>query len=441
MLPKINLTFAIQLHQLLRFATVMVVGIILAKSGVELRVIGYLEGLQYIGMALSMFWVNGFLQSALAFFPDLEKTEKQAFFRTIYCIFLTLSILIFSVLAIFQTPISIFFTATTLPFFQLFALYLLVYLPTNLLEYFYLLEEKKGAILWTSGLTFFATGLFCLGLFFFHWSIKEVILAWLGIGTIRHFFLLKHLDFTSLNFSFFLHKEQFIQYLKLSSPLIAYAFVGQYAVNFDAWLVNFYYHGDATKFAIFRFGSRELPIFIAFATGLSSSMTLEIAKNGNAALSLLKEKSLRLMHYFFPLGILLIVSSNYWFPLLFNAQFKESVVIFDIFILLIISRLLFPQSVLLAKKESSAIFIISIIELFINVLLSILGVQYFGLVGIAFGTFIAFLMEKIVLAAWLWKKYKISPFSYIPIGFWSMYSFLIFIVFLFKIFFWRVLDF
>jgi hypothetical protein len=424
-----NLTLAIQIHQLLRFGGLIIVGIILSKSGVELATIGQLEGLQYIGATVSVFWVNGFIQGALPYYPSLDEKEKTSFLNSLYFIFLICSFFIFCILCIFYNKISLFFTHNTLPYFSLFAVYLLLYLPSNLLEYFYLLKAKSQALLWSSGLTFLALCATCFVVVFTKNALENLLFSWIIIAIFRHFFLLFELK-NKLSFSF--NKKLMANFLVLCLPLLAYAFVGQYAVNFDAWLVNFYYKGNAEKFAIFRYGSRELPFFLALATGLSNSMTVKIATEGENILPILKEKTLRLMHLCFPAAILLLATSNYWFCVIFSKSFEASIIIFDIFTLLVISRLLFPQTILLAKKESKSIFIISIIELLLNIILSIFLIQNYALAGVAFATFSAFLIEKILLAFWLWKKYNIRFETYTPIKWWIFYSSLIVGIFILK---------
>lgn len=138
------------------------------------------------------------------------------------------------------------------------------------------------------------------------------------------------------------------------------------------------------------------------------------------------------MHLCFPFAMLLLATSNYWFCLVFSKSFEQSIVIFDIFILLVISRLLFPQTILLAKKESTSIFVISIIELFFNMILSVFLIQNYELAGVALATFTAFLLEKILLAFWLWKKYNIRFGDYTPVKWWIFYSILIVGIFIFK---------
>ena len=206
--------------------------------------------------------------------------------------------------------------------------------------------------------------------------------------------------------------------------MIGYALISGFPPVFDSWLVGWFYK-DESSFAIFRYGARELPLAIALANALSAAMIPEVTKNKTAAFTIIKQKSLKLYHLLFPLSILLMLTSKWWFPLVFNADFEGSAEIFNVFLLVIISRLVFPQTILMALKETKIILGISILELLLNVVLSILLVQKFGLIGIAFGTVAAFWFEKIAIAIYLHFKHEISFENYTPVGWFLGYSFLL----------------
>ena len=74
-----------------------------------------------------------------------------------------------------------------------------------------------------------------------------------------------------------------------------------------------------------------------------------------------------MMHRLIPLGILLMLSSKWIFPAVFNAQFSDSYVYFNIYLLLLIPRLIFPQSVLIAGGQTRVQLYISIAEFVVNI--------------------------------------------------------------------------
>ena len=133
-----------------------------------------------------------------------------------------------------------------------------------------------------------------------------------------------------------------------------------------------------------------------------------------------------MMHLLFPVTIVLLLVSKYAFPFFFTEKFTASVPIFNIYLLLIISRLIFPQTVLIALQKSKTLFKVSIIEWFCNVALdwifiSLLFSSGKGMQGIAFATILAYLLEKAILA-WYCKKDGISFTSYVPVKQWVVYS-------------------
>jgi peptidoglycan biosynthesis protein MviN/MurJ (putative lipid II flippase) len=101
-------------------------------------------------------------------------------------------------------------------------------------------------------------------------------------------------------------------------------------------------------------------------------------------------------------------------------------------LLLIISRLLFPQSIAIAKGEQKILLPIAVVELLINVIASTILVQYYGLAGIAFGTWIASLSEKLLIAAWLYHKFRITITSYTALIIYILYSTILMTCFILK---------
>jgi hypothetical protein len=63
--------------------------------------------------------------------------------------------------------------------------------------------------------------------------------------------------------------------------------------------------------------------------------------------------------------------------------------------------------------------------------LSFILVRFFGIAGIAFATFIAFLFEKMYLSVVVKKKLNVSVSEYIPVKIYSIYSASIIVIFVF----------
>jgi O-antigen/teichoic acid export membrane protein len=427
-----NKISAIQIHQIMRFATTILVGIIFIKAQYPTVTIGELEGLLFVGTTMTTFVVNGWIQTILSHYSTYDKKEQKTFLGNSYLLLLLFSTLIFSILCLFNRPISLFLTQSDLPLLPLFGGYLWLSTPTFLLEYFLLLAAKNNVILRSSLLTFCLTVASAAIVTYAQQSLEILLYYWIGIAALRHLFL--HYYMRKIGVTF-IQKSTFINdFLKKSLPFLGIALLGQYAVNFDAWLINYHYKGDATAFAIFRYGARELPIFLALATGLSNGFAVRFAKEKEKSLSALLSQTKFLMHVCFSVSLLLLATSTYWFPMIFSKAFESSIIIFDIYLLLIISRLLFPQAILTGLQASSLLLKISIAEVIFNIVISIFLINTFGMTGVAAGTFLAFLFEKIMLAIFLKKHFKIAFSDYTPTLLWLFYSGLMLLFFTVKYF-------
>ena len=101
--------------------------------------------------------------------------------------------------------------------------------------------------------------------------------------------------------------------------------------------------------------------------------------------------------WMFPLTVGLLLSGYFLFPLVYGRSFLESAGVFNLYLLLITSRLLFPQTILLALKKTRIQLIASILELTLNVGLSLLLAQAWGIRGVALATVAAYAFERIFL--------------------------------------------
>ncbi len=81
-----------------------------------------------------------------------------------------------------------------------------------------------------------------------------------------------------------------------------------------------------------------------------------------------------------------------------------------------IPRLMFPQTVLTGMERNRPQLGASATELALNVGLSLLLVERFGLVGVAWATVLAHLADKLLLVAWLRRAHGLRPKAYLDVG-------------------------
>ncbi len=408
---NLTLTRASQISQLIRRGGNILVAILLAKTHLPPSDIGIYETLTFLCSIADFFWLNALLQAGLSYFPTLSETEKPKFIFQQFLIFNLFSIALFCIFILFKSKLLLALTGRSeLFFYEIYWYFLLFHFPSFLIESHYLLQQNAKALLWYSMITF---GL-QQTLFFYpiltHGEFKYSFYGLVLFGILKYIWLIINVlqnGRWEINFTTIAQN-----YMILALPLIGYAALNGLAMNFDGILINWFYKGDKTIFALYRYGARELPITLALSIGLSNALVPLIATHCSEGLYALKQKSKRLWHGLFPLSILLLLTSQYWYPKVFRAEFAQSAAIFDIYLLLIISRLWFSNTILIALNETKVLLKISIIETILNILLSIIGIYCFGFVGVAGATVIAYAFEKAAIALYLKQKHKIDFTDY-----------------------------
>lgn len=418
---------ALQWFYLMRQGSAILTGILLAQLGLPADEIGVYEILQYIGFLVSAFWVTGLSQALLAYFPTLDEAGQRRLSGSAFLLFTGLSALLLAGLWLGKSfTISALASRPTLPYFELFLLWQFFNLPAFLIENIYLLHQKAKAIFWFGVLGF---GLQLLAVLApiafgldFSWSFYNLIalgvlkFCWTGILILQT---------GQLTWDAALLRK----WTRMAWPLALYALLGGLIYSFSFWLVGYLYRDDEATFAVFRYGAREFPLVIALTNALGAAMIPALASNLQEGLAQLKVRSLRLFHLLFPTSILLMLTSKYFFPIVFTEAFAESAVVFNAFLLITVSRVLFPRSVLMALQSNKIALLSSVVELIFIVVISLVLAPWFGLVGIALGTTLGASLEKVILCVYLRRRFGIAVSQYTDLRWWVGYSVVLVVVF------------
>lgn len=413
----------LQFFQIARYSGLLLSGIILAKAGITVRVIGLYEFVLFLSGLVSFFWIGGIFQTVLSEYHQSndKKDLLQTTFNTILSLGLISSLLVAIVFFIFYEHdeydystiaiIGIFLFLNTITFFN---------------EHYYLLKEKYIK------LSLYAAGNFSIQLaailiaVISGGSFKQLLNALFFVAIWKFFILIYNL----VNEKITVRLYPDLAFLKLCSPLIAGLLISGSAEYIDSFLVLHFYGNES--YAIFKYGAKEFPLSLILANSLSAAMVVQLSKSEvtTESLSVLKSQSSRLMNFVFPVTWIFLLSSKWIYPLVFNPNFLTSSSIFNIYLLLIISRSIFPQSVVLAMQRRDLILKTAYWEIAINVISSVFFMMKFGVLGIAYGTVIAFLSEKIILCYHL-KKLKVDFQSYTSIGKWFWFAMTTIIIYFF----------
>jgi len=424
---QFNTISAFQFYQLARYATLILIGVVFTKTAITQTEIGEYETFVFIAGAVSYFWLIG-LQKALLPLAAQERNTKSHFFSS----FLILQV--FSIVAaLFLFLLQPVFTKYLLngkdiPEIWLLLAFIVFGVPANLIEYYYLIRKQKNAIVVYSVVSFSVQLALVTVPAVLGYGISMVLKGLVLSVILRYIWLLIIMvSKGEIRYSHSFVKE----HLKFGGPLILATFLSGSAQYVDGFIVTSYF--DEDTFAVFRYGARELPLAMLLANALSNAMLPDFANKEQLKQNLqkLKESVSRLMHFLFPLTALLLLISHPVFPVIFNPKFAESATIFNIYLLIIISRLLLPQTILNGLQISKPIMVAALLELTINVVLSFILVRFLGIAGIAFATFIAYLLEKIYLSIEVKRRLNIRLSQYIQVNGYIFYSFSILVIFIF----------
>jgi len=126
----------------------------------------------------------------------------------------------------------------------------------------------------------------------------------------------------------------------------------------------------------------------------------------------------------FPLCIVLVWINPWLFPQLFSSAFAESAFLFNIYLLTLVPRLWLVHTVFIARHQHRAMVLISASELVINVVVSILAMQWMGMFGVAVGTVVAYLYEKVMMSIVIGRQ-GVALNSIVPTRLFTGYSLLL----------------
>lgn len=419
---QINLTSvnSFRWFQLIRFGFLLLTGILLSNSSLSMQEIGVYESLLLLSGAISFFWVSGTLNSLLSVTGHKERNEKDAHLLPAFIILCLWSVIVFMLLHAFKPHLSEWFGTSGEKIFRVFAVYVLLNCITFLNEYILLIYSLHKRLL-TYGIFSGCTAMLCV-----------MLPVWAGKPLETVFTLLSVLAFLKLVFLFFqlrlfaapgFSAAGIKTHLIISLPLTASLLLSGACDYIDGIMVTNFFGKD--EFAVFRYGAREFPLALIFASALSTSLIPLLAADAAKGMELIKKESLRLMHIFFPAGIAFMFISPWVYEKVFSERFIASAEVFNIYLLLLISRFLFPQTILISNKKNKVQLLASLIEITVNIVSSLLLMNHFGIAGIAYGTILAFCSEKLFLILYLHFGERISLLRYHEIKWWLIWSLLL----------------
>ena len=421
----------------MKFVIFFIVSIVLTKSSFSIQDIGQWEMFMFISGLLTFFWVTGIIQSLLPLYHrnktyrkigdnGVDKSPEVFNAFLLLCFF---SLLFFILGHSLKGYFSVFHNRGNVPFINLLLLYILLSSPVCLIEYIYLLNNRSYRIFQYGLYTFTAQLIFIVTPILLSkditWSIYGLLLI-TGFRWIWLIILLRR--YTEMKISVDFIRE----HLYLGIPLIITTLISGSGQYIDGIIISAFYRDPAT-FAVFRYGAKEFPLVLMLANGMNAALLSEFSTREKMKESIekIRVKSEKLMHFLFPATMVMMLISRWIYPIMFRHDFEKSSGIFLVYALLIIPRLVFPQTIVVGRKKTHITLIAAIIEIVVNISLSLLMIKWgYKIVGVAVSTFIAYVVSNLFLVGYVWFKMKIKPAEYIPLKVFAIYSFLIGILFI-----------
>lgn len=411
---------ALQFFNLMRFLATFLIGIMLAKSGIPTGDISLYETWLFLGNLVTFFWLGGGQNALISLFPKLEDPrEQRALLFQSFVLFNALGLFAAGLLALGGDWIGPRFAhADRIPYLLWLVLFLVANAPSTLIHLFYLLQNRPPEIL-RYGIVSFGLQLIAVAVPLFAGAGLEGIftslVVWAGVKWI--WLLVLTIRFGKRQWNGALMK----QLIWLMLPLTLHILVGN-SVEYTDGLIVANYFSDERQFALFRFGARELPLTTLLVGGIVTGLIPLVVRDFGAGLTELKHRTARLAHFLFPLSACLMFLSAPVFPMVYNSEFSVSARVFNIYLLILCSRILLPQVLVIGRQHNFMLVISAILETGINVALSLWWVRSWGLQGIAMASVVAFLVNKLNLIAYNYWVFGVPVQRYVPVRLWLGYS-------------------
>jgi O-antigen/teichoic acid export membrane protein len=404
---KIN---SFQIFQLLKYVGVMISAILMTHAGYSKVDINIYEGTTFWVSVVSFFWIGSVLNTYLIF------KEKEAIGLPAF-VFTLARMSGFSAIAL----LIIYFTMHIQISLYL-ALALVLFNGVSFILEYYFYKHNKTNLLYIDGVL---TMIFpCIAVILCH-SIDQILFFILIVSVLKSIYI------GCVIFSFNKKEQTYTlshkDILAASLPLMMSMALSGSGDYLDGVMVAEFF---PDQFGMYRYGARELPFIFVLLNALSTSMLSQVAFSLEIGMQEIRKRSLFLMHIGFVMAGILMYFSKDIFELLLTPAYRDSAIIFNVYLLLLIPRSIFPQTILNGTKNTQWIMKGSMIDMIINLGASWIFMKIFGLIGIAMGTVLSFSVEKIYLSYILKTKMNIDLNKYIPLYWWMGYSSLLIFLFI-----------
>lgn len=382
-----------QFQQVLRYSSVLALSVVLARGISDRVILAWIEWTFLMGSLLSSALVGSVLQAGLLPGVPKRNLKSSVLILGIYGIVVALLFLGFSKCIPGWEPLT--------EIQRYWVSVWLAFLPMGFVVEHALFRHEKSKWLVISSLIS-GIGYVLMGSsFLWMGSAFSAEPVFLGLGL---YALIKAIAAVVLTLKFegeSLMWGGIVPIIRKAWPLMLGLLFGVYSMYLDGvWVATW---AGSAAFLVFSYGAREFPLSQLLANGFSENQLREFRRNGK--FGRMKEEQVRIAWLTVPAAIVLMFIAPLLFREVFGLGFKESAGVFQIYLLLAIPRLFFPQTVLFAYGHERWALMASIVEWAVNVVCSIWWMHVWDWRAVAWATLLAYVVEKAILFGILvWKE-------------------------------------
>ena len=409
---RLDATGRLQVFNLTGFASTLLTGIFLARSGLPAGDISAYEMLLFLSALVTAFWVGGGQNALLGLYAKLDAPARRGLFFQTFVGFAGASALAAVVLwAAGDALIREFTPFERVDWLPELALYTVFNPVGYLIHVYYLVLKRERTMLRVGVVNFGLQFLVAVVPVYLGYGLKAVFPGLVALAVLRWMWA------AQLAFRHGTVRASWRTLLPFGAfllPLVLRDLVARAAQFTDGLLVGRLFEDEAA-FAVFHYGARELPISVLVVSALVSTGLLETARDRTAGLALLRRQSAALMRWLFPVSAVLILGSPWLFRGFYGAEFVASAAVFNVYLLLVLTRIFLPQVVIISAGKRHAYWLIwfAVVEAAVNIALSIWWGRRFGMVGIAAATVVAYAVNKALMVGYCQRRLGVGVSAYL----------------------------
>jgi len=205
--------------------------------------------------------------------------------------------------------------------------------------------------------------------------------------------------------------------ISYSLPIGFTGAIAQLGIAVDKMIVSSYY--DPEQLAVYTRGAMEIPMLNVIANSLGNILMprfVEEFRDGNIdAVMKLWHSSIKMMAMFiYPTLVFFILTAEHLIPFLFTDEYIDSVVIFQVYTLGLITRITSYDAIVRAVGKTKILFKMSLLAVLLNITFTILLIELIGIVGAPLATVIVGTVLRFVYLVIITKLLGVSLVQVFP---------------------------